>query len=120
MSSKEIFIKELEELIIKHEEELSIESIEYFKTLKTTILESKETFTKGGKAILLFLQNNPRDMWKSKDIAEAMEISSRSVSGSMRKLVTDGYVEKMGKDPVIYALTDKGREIKINDEGENE
>ena len=31
----------------------------------------------------------------------------------MRKLVTDGYVEKVGQDPVIYKLTEKGQEIEI-------
>lgn len=113
MSNKEIFMKELEELITKNKENLSNETVEYFETLKTTLIEDKEAFTKNGRAILLFLQQNPRDMWKSKDIADAMEISSRSVSGSMRKLVTDGYVDKLGKDPVIYALTEKGKKINL-------
>jgi predicted transcriptional regulator len=36
----------------------------------------------------------------------------------MRKLVTDGYVEKVGKDPVIYPITEKGYQVKF--EGENE
>jgi DNA-binding MarR family transcriptional regulator len=113
MSNKEIFMKELEELITKNKENLSSETVEYFETLKITLTEDKEAFTKNGRAILLFLQQNPRDMWKSKDIADAMEISSRSVSGSMRKLVTDGYVDKLGKDPVIYALTEKGKKINL-------
>ncbi len=46
---------------------------------------------------------------KAKDIAEGLMMSSRRVSGSIRKLVTDGYVEKIGQDPVIYALTEKGK-----------
>ena len=36
----------------------------------------------------------------------------------MRKLVTDGYIEKVGKDPVVYMITEKGKTIEI--EGENE
>ena len=52
-------------------------------------------------------------MWKSKDIAEGLFISSRAVSGAMRKLVTDGFVEKVGQDPVIYALTEQGKNIEI-------
>jgi DNA-binding HxlR family transcriptional regulator len=43
-----------------------------------------------------------------------MMISSRSVSGSIRKLVTDGFVEKVSTDPVLYALTDKGNEVTID------
>jgi predicted transcriptional regulator len=33
----------------------------------------------------------------------------------MRKLVTDGFVEKVGQDPVMYILTEKGKNIKIED-----
>ena len=36
-------------------------------------------------------------------------MTSRRVSGAIRKLVTDGYVEKVSQDPVIYALTEKGK-----------
>ena len=52
-------------------------------------------------------------MWKSRDIAEGLFIASRAVSGAMRKLVTDGYVEKVGQDPVVYTLTELGKNIEI-------
>ena len=32
----------------------------------------------------------------------------------MRKLVSDGFVEKAGKDPIIYSLTEKGKEYEID------
>jgi hypothetical protein len=32
----------------------------------------------------------------------------------MRKLTTDGFVEKLGQDPVIYAITEEGKNITIN------
>ena len=51
---------------------------------------------------------------QDRDIAEALFVSSRSVSGAMRKLVTDGFVEKIGQDPVMYSLTEKGKNIEIN------
>ena len=54
-------------------------------------------------------------MWKARDIAEGLFISSRAVSGAMRKLVTDGFVEKVGQDPVIYSITEKGINIKIEE-----
>ena len=73
-------------------------------------------FTENGKKILAFLQQNAdTKTWKSKEIAEGMFIASRTVSGAIRKLVTDGYVEKVGQDPVIYSITEKGIETKIND-----
>jgi hypothetical protein len=31
----------------------------------------------------------------------------------MRKLVTDGFVEKMGQEPTIYSITDNGKNIEI-------
>ena len=45
-----------------------------------------------------------------------MNITSRTASGAMRKLVTDGYVEKMGENPVVYSLTDKGITIDLSAE----
>ena len=50
----------------------------------------------------------------AKVMADEMMISSRSVSGAIRKLVTDGFVEKVSTDPVLYALTDKGNEVTID------
>lgn len=41
-------------------------------------------------------------------IGESLGVGSRSVSGSMRKLVTDGYVEKSGSNPTVYKITNKG------------
>lgn len=78
----------------------------------------KPMFTDNGKMILQFLQSAPTSMYKAKDIADNMGISSKSVSGAMRKLVLDGYVEKMGTNPVIYMISEKGKSVEF--EGENE
>ena len=76
----------------------------------------KPMFTDNGKLILKFLQDHPETpMWKARDIAEGLFISSRMVSGAMRKLCTDGYVEKIAQDPVVYALTENGKNIVIED-----
>ena len=75
----------------------------------------KPTFTDNGKLIIDFLQKNTSTpMWKARDIAEGLFISSRAVSGAMRKLVSDGFVEKVGTEPVIYSLTEIGKNIEIN------
>lgn len=75
----------------------------------------KPLFTENGKLILTFLQEHPEtELWKSKEIAEGLFISSRTVSGSIRKLVNDGFVEKVGQDPVIYSITEQGKNIKID------
>lgn len=74
----------------------------------------KPLFTDNGKLIMKFLQEHQEiPMWKARDIAEGLFISSRAVSGAMRKLVTDGFVEKVGQDPVIYSITDNGKNIEI-------
>jgi DNA-binding MarR family transcriptional regulator len=78
--------------------------------------KDKPLFTENGKRILSFLQENKdTQTWKSKDIAEGLFISSRTVSGGIRKLVNDGFVEKVGTDPVIYSITEQGKNIKIED-----
>ena len=38
-------------------------------------------------------------------------------SEELRKLVDDGYVEKIGKDPIVYRLTEQGKNINL-EEGE--
>jgi predicted transcriptional regulator len=60
------------------------------------------------------MQKSDVPMLKARDVAEGLFISSRAVSGSLRKLVNDGFCEKVGQDPVVYALTDKGRNYKID------
>ena len=53
--------------------------------------------TENGKLILKYLQNNQDvRLWKAKDLAEQIGISSRGTSGAMRKLVNDGFCEKIG------------------------
>ena len=75
----------------------------------------KPLFTDNGKLILKFLQEHQdTPMWKARDFAEGLFISSRAVSGAMRKLVTDGFVEKVGENPVIYSITDNGKNIIID------
>lgn len=85
---------------------------EIYQKLKAS--KEKSLFTENGLNILEYLQTREvRDTMSSKDIAEAMQISSRSVSGAIRKLVTDLYVEKVGQNPVMYRLTQKGNEFNI-------
>jgi predicted transcriptional regulator len=75
--------------------------------------DSKPLFTDIGLQILEYMQSCRESTLKAKDIAEGMELSSRKVSGAIRKLVLDNYVEKSGNNPVIYALTEQGKNFKI-------
>ena len=92
------------------------------KTYYLAMLETgdgdKPAFTDNGRKILQFMQESKdtfNNLFKAKDIGEQLSISSRTVSGGMRKLVTDGYVEKIGTNPVIYAITEKGVNVAFED-----
>ena len=118
MSKKQEFIKYVEALMRGQEEpfEMNEEARLYWEAFCGTTEVEKPMFTDNGKLILKWMQENTSDpMLRAKDIAEGLFIGSRAVSGAMRKLVTDGFVEKVGQDPVMYALTDAGRKIKIED-----
>lgn len=76
--------------------------------------------TETGAAILEFLQNYGFKSIKAKDIADEMGESSRKISGAMRKLVTEGFVEKNGTNPVNYLITEKGMNFIIKENITNE
>jgi len=78
--------------------------------------KEKPALTENGKAILKYLQDQiPEGPFKSSDVATGMGVSARGVSGALRKLVSDGFCNRTGKDPIIYELTEKGRNFIIND-----
>ena len=114
MSKKQEFIKYAEMAFESYSCEMNEEARLYWDAFRGAIDGEKPLFTDNGKLIMKYLQDNQdTPMWKSRDIAEGLFISSRAVSGAMRKLVTDGYVEKVGQDPVVYALTENGKNIVI-------
>lgn len=79
-------------------------------------VKDKSELTDNGKIILKYLQEHSDiKLWKSRDIADQLGIASRSASGSMRKLVNDGYCEKLGENPVIYSLSEKGKNYIIEE-----
>lgn len=92
--------------------------IAYLNILKE-VKDEKPVLTENGKLILKYMQER-QDVrcWKAKDLAEQMCISSRGASGTLRKLVNDGFCEKLGAEPVIYALTEKGKTFIIETDEE--
>lgn len=88
------------------------------KAYLESILDTKNDkpiLTDNGKQVLLYMREHlDIPTFKAKDIAEGLFVNSRGVSGSLRKLVTDGFVEKMGESPVIYSLTEKGKNFVID------
>ena len=117
MTKKQEFINFVELVFNEHRiDELPENVALYWEAFKGTDEGAeKPMFTDNGKIILQYLKDNQSTpMWKARDIAEGLFISSRAVSGAMRKLVSDGFVEKVGQEPVIYTITEKGKNIEIN------
>ena len=78
--------------------------------------DEKPVLTDNGKQILMYMQqNSDKTTFKAREIAEGLFISSRGVSGSLRKLVNDGFADKLGESPVIYSLTEKGKNYIIEE-----
>lgn len=128
MNKKDMFIAMVEEMIVFTKQmdgchpmypNLNEDALAYFEAFKTSIdKKEKPQFTDNGKLILKTMiesVDEKQNMFKARDIAVDAFISARSVSGSIRKLVTDGYVEKMGQDPIIYSLTELGKGVKFDD-----
>lgn len=118
MSKKSKFIECVEDALFSKVDlnDLDPDIVDYWNALKGASDVEKPMFTDNGKLIIEYLKNLPEGTpaMKSRDIAEALFISSRTVSGAMRKLVTDGFVEKIGDSPVLYLITEKGKNIEIN------
>lgn len=88
---------------------------EFYNMLKDSqgTNSNKSAFTETGLVILEYMQNSHSKSLRAKDIAEGMLLSSRKVSGAMRKLVNDGYVEKFGTSPVNYSITNQGKKVDL-------
>lgn len=119
MTDKEIFIGAVD-IAFKALENADIaidqRAKDYLEQLKATPEKEKAPFTENGAKILTWMQENYikyNNTLKSKDIAEGLFCSSRTVSGAIRKLVTDGYVEKVGTNPVCYSLTEVGKVCEV-------
>jgi predicted HTH transcriptional regulator len=119
MTNKEAFIKIIQKEIFdnddiykeNYEQEFPL-AMAFWEDFKNGKSKSSEKMTENGAKLLSWMQENKEKMsniFTSKEIAEALFTSGRSIAGSMRKLIKDGYVEKIGKDPVQYSLTEAGK-----------
>lgn len=106
MTNREKFIQDVEDLV----EQLSAEGLAYFEELKKGS-NSKGGFTENGIKILKYMQENyeqANNIFNAKSIGGGIFMQPRAVSGSMKKLINDGYVIKVGESPITYKLTDEG------------
>lgn len=119
MNKKEKFINFIFENLFKDYDmdKLDPDIKDYWEAIQIEDKNEKPLFTDNGKLILKFLKEHQEDMKivKAKDIADGLFIGPKNVSGSLRKLVNDGFVEKFGKEPTLYGLSNKGKEVNIED-----
>lgn len=108
------FIKALMEASPDIVEDLMTENIQRYLEILEKENVDKPEITDSGKVILDYMQKSDCTMLKARDIGEGLGVSSRNISGALRKLVTDGFCEKMGQNPVVYTLTEKGKNYNID------
>lgn len=124
MSKKQKFIEMVDKLLNEMDADeystIDQEALEYFNILKAAdINNDKPKFTDNGKMVLRYMQENKElrnNIFNAKEVGEGLGVSSRTASGAMRKLVTDGYVEKIGTNPVVYSLTSEGVAVDVDAE----
>lgn len=122
-TKKEKFIEEVKRVIEKTgsavEDWFSEDALDFWNGLQVGGGTGKPKFTDNGKLVLTFMKENKdtyKNLFKAKDVGEGLGIASRTASGAMRKLVTDGYIEKVGADPVVYAITQSGIDVDVDAE----
>ena len=104
---KNVFIETVENLFNAYPMNVPAEALEFFEDYKRGKSSNRKEITEKGVAIILALRENPE--WiAAKALGEIMDVSGRSVSGSMKKLVEDGYVDKRAGTPSAYKITEKG------------
>lgn len=116
MTNKEMFIQEVEELIRAEQDIFSESARAYFEQLKATPEKEKAPFTENGAKVLIWMQENYEsynNILKAKEIGDGLFCSSRTVSGAMRKLITDGYASKTEGTPTCYSLTELGMNVTV-------
>lgn len=111
MTKKEAFIQYVEQLMSETQVVISDDVMEYWEALKNKQEKVKPLITENGRRILDYLKENfeEKDFYYAKEIAAGLGINPKAVAGAMRKLVENGFVEKLGQDPASYALTEKGK-----------
>ena len=124
MTKKEAFIKIIQTEIFdrtdiyaeNYPDEYGL-AASFWEDFKDGKVKNSGAMTENGKKLLSWMQENVDTMtnlFTSKEAAEALFTSGRSIAGSMRKLVNDGYVEKTGTDPVQYSLTEAGKNYQFD------
>ena len=109
---KDIFIETVERLfaekLLENENSISPTALEFFEDYKKGKSSNKKIITDKGIKIIRTMQGLDNEWMTANAISEYMDLTSKSISGSMKKLVTDGFVDMLKGNPASYKLTEKG------------
>lgn len=111
---KKIFIETVEKLFKAYPLSVPEEARDFFEDYKKGKSGAKD-FTEKGIAVIKALREV--DDWiTAKSLGEGyLNASGRSVSGTIRKLIEDGYVEKKEAKPsAFYKITELGKTCDFN------
>ena len=105
------FIQELDSIDIT--EQLSENAIEFYNQLKE---KTQNILTENGKKIIICMQQNTQKYksFNSKQLGELLFMSPRSIAGSMKKLINEGYCLKNKTNPITYELTNLGKDLELD------
>lgn len=113
MTKQEKFVAFINNTNIMDKDGIDPEILDFWIDLKSTPRATSISLTNNGMKILTTMKLDSNAIWSAADIAKISDMTPRSVSSSIRKLVTDELVEKQSSEPVTYKLTTKGKEIII-------
>lgn len=118
MTKQEKFVEFINEKLFNDIDVINLDKdvYDFWKQLSKPQIKK---LTDNGKIILSFLQQAEEYFdigLKCKEIADEIGINSRGISGSMRKLLEYGYVEKIADNPCIYRITSDGKQVDVNAE----
>lgn len=113
MTKQEKFVAFINNTNIMDKDGIDPEILDFWIDLKSTLRATSISLTNNGMKILTTMKLDSNAIWSAADIAKTSDMTPRSVSSSIRKLVTDELVEKQSSEPVTYKLTTKGKEIII-------
>ena len=114
MTAKENFISEIEKLLKTNT--INEDAMNYFTEFKNGTVKNSSVITEKGAAVLRFLQTQPANyVFSAKMVAEELNMNTRSISGTMRKLLNDGYVAKLTTiTPITYQITELGQKFDLD------
>lgn len=113
MTKQEKFVAFINNTNIMDKNGIDPDILDFWIDLKSTPRATSISLTNNGMKILTTMKLDSNAIWSAADIAKISDMTPRSVSSSIRKLVTDELVEKQSSEPVTYKLTTKGKEIII-------